>query len=138
MHKGEKALLTSCASYTLPFPPRAKRVRRGKGGGTRAPGSLPLRRKVSCVIKQRVRNVSSVQRRPYCLHCEAPEAEGDDGGVCYCCPARIEARRVATGEDGRVKRSRKRREKKEVEEKDKKGAVSGTRRVDREARGARR
>lgn len=43
-----------------------------------------------------------VQGRPYCLRHEAAGVDGATEG--FCCPARIEARRVATGEDGRVKR----------------------------------
>lgn len=47
----------------------------------RSPFFLPSKRKVSCVIKQRGRNVSSVQERPYCPHREAARVDGGDGGI---------------------------------------------------------
>lgn len=111
MHKGEKALLTSCTRYSLPSAGEALPRRAGRAGKRARQLSLPLRRKVSCVIKQRVRNVSSVSKAAILPPLRG--AGGPRGRRRGCCPARIEARRVATGEDGRVKRSRKRREKKE-------------------------
>lgn len=77
---GKNTLLTSLPSSAF----SDERLRTGKGGErTRAlsPFSLPSKRKVSCVIKQRGRNVSSVQERPYCPHREAARVDGGDGGI---------------------------------------------------------
>lgn len=128
----ENTLLTSLLSSV----PSNARLRPGKGGEqTRA---LPLsspKRKVSCVIKQRGRNVSSVQERPYCPHREATRVDGGDGGIAA--PARIEARRVATGEDGRVKRPahHRRIEEKEEEDRDAGRRVEGQKKTMGGARG---
>lgn len=74
---GENILLTSLPPFCCQRR-SASSARRAEGRREYAVflSPSPLRSKVSCVIKQRGRNISSVQRRPYCIH---REVAGDDG-----------------------------------------------------------
>lgn len=81
--RGKKYPFDLATLVPLPAKKRVFGTGRETGGKQECAVSLslslfrfPLKRKVSCVIKQRGCNVSSVQGRPYCHCCEAA---GDDG-----------------------------------------------------------
>lgn len=83
---GKNTLLTSLSPFC--FQRRSASLANRAGGKRERAVSLslflffsPLKRKVSCVIKQRGCNVSSVQGRPYCFHREAARDDGVTEGL---------------------------------------------------------